>query len=176
MIIERSANDALDVGDRRQIRGVLDRAFASDDEAVDGLEDFSEPDCWLFVRLESGVIVAVLMLLARTVRVGDAEVAVGGIGGVATLDEHRHQGHAHLLVAEATAIIRDELRAPFGMLQCVPELVSLYQPLGWQVVESELWCVQADGHLHRSRELPMVLALSDIAWPSGTIDMNGLPW
>ena len=176
MIIERAANDALDVGDRRQIRHVLDQAFSSDDETVDGLEDVSEPDCWIFVRLESGAIVAVLMLLARTVRVGDAEVAVRGVGGVATLREHRRRGHAHLLMAEATATIRDELRAPFGMLQCEPELVSLYQQLGWQLVEAELWCVQSDGHLHRSPELPMVLALSDTAWPPGTIDMNGLPW
>jgi hypothetical protein len=62
------------------------------------------------------------------------------------------------------------------MLQCAPELVALYQPLGWQLVDAELWCAQADGDLHRSPELPMVPALSAAIWPPGMFDMNGLPW
>jgi hypothetical protein len=43
-------------------------------------------------------------------------------------------------------------------------------------VPESLVCRQSDGHSHKSPELPMIIELGSERWPTGVIDMNGLPW
>ena len=71
---------------------------------------------------------------------------------------------------------RAELHVPFGLLQCLPDLVGFYEARGWNEIDEPMFCLQLDGRVHRSPERPMVMRLAGIDWPPGAIDMNGLPW
>ena len=101
---------------------------------------------------------------------------IAGIGGVATNETHRGQGFASALVTAAMDFARTGLRRPFGLLQCHPELVEFYESRGWHEIAEPIICLQLDGKLHKSPEQPMVTCLAELAWPTGPIDMNGLPW
>ncbi len=182
MELQRLPYVGIHPDDYASIRGVLDDAFDGDDGDGDGdddtvgLDDFSDFEHWFVMRQQDVGIVAVTGLLTRDIHVGESQIRVAGIGGVATAASHRRRGCAHRLINAVTAFVRTEIDVEFLVLQCQPELIAFYAAMGWRAVDQSLFCTQSDGELHRSPELPMVFALGHPPWPDGSINMNGLPW
>ena len=172
--VERADYAAIDRATYASIRRVLAAAFPDADDPG-SLQGFSDFDHWFFV-VERSEVVAVTGLLFREVLVGGRPVTVAGIGGVATDIRHRNRGCARHLIDTALRFAHDQGGAPFGLLQCTPDLVPFYAERGWRQVPDSLVCRQSDGEFHRSPELPMVTDLGSAPWPAGLIDMNGLPW
>ncbi len=175
MAIDQLVQGNVDADVDAEIRRLLDAAFHDSHEEADSLQDFCNGDYW-FVHRDQGAIVAVTGLIRREVVVGGVPVLVAGIGGVATEESHRNRGYASSLVTAAMDFARAELGLPFGLLQCRPELVGFYQARGWCEINEPILCLQLDAKTYRLPEQPTVMRLAEISWPTGAIDVNGLPW
>ncbi|MEI6403719.1 MAG: GNAT family N-acetyltransferase [Actinomycetota bacterium] len=173
--VERIDYAGIDPTVYASIRRVLSAAFDDADDETESLRDFSDFDHW-FAAIEQSEIVAVTGLLFREVLVDGRPVQVAGIGGVATDSSHRNRGSASRLVDAALRFTRDRSIASFGLLQCTPDLVPFYAARGWRHMPESLVCRQSDGDTYKSPELPMLIELGSASWPTGVIDMNGLPW
>ena len=177
LTVQRIDYAGIDPPTYAAIRRVLDAAFENpdgDNDEAEWLEDFSDFDHW-FVAVEETEIVATTGLLFREILVGGRAVKVAGIGGVATGSEHRNRRIASRLVDSALRFAHDS-SAQFGLLQCTRDLVAFYAARGWRQVPGPLACRQDDGKTYLSPELPMIIELDSTRWPTGPIDMNGLPW
>jgi GNAT superfamily N-acetyltransferase len=113
--------------------------------------------------------------LTRTISVGDTEMRVVGLGGVATLQAHRGHGVGGRLVAEAIAQARRSEQVAFGLLQCPAEVIGFYQSIGWQYVDAPVF--EHNGQALVTVPYPsMVRRLANAAWPDGEIDLRGTRW
>jgi len=99
---------------------------------------------------------------------------VGGIGGVITKPEWRFRGIAHNLLTYAAAFMRDELGVEFALLLCRREVAPVYANLRWFRVDGPTLFMQPSGITTYPRET-MILSFTEQGWPTGTIDMRGLP-
>jgi predicted N-acetyltransferase YhbS len=132
--------------------------------------------CWL--NDEWGAIAEILV---RTIKVGDVEVRVGGVGGVMTLPEFRKQGLASAVMRHVSDAICQELRADAGMLYCDPDLLPFYSALGWYELQREIHYQQSnrnsvfDSRGHKDG-CAMFKPCSDFVFPSGPIDIQGKLW
>jgi GNAT superfamily N-acetyltransferase len=113
---------------------------------------------------------------AREITVGGRPVRVGTVGGVSTLPAWQGRGLATLALDAALALIRDELRSPFGLLTCRDHLVPFYLRRGWQMLTVPVRFEQPGAGtvaLARPYEA-MVAVCGDEPWPAGDVDLNGL--
>ncbi len=122
-------------------------------------------------------VVAHVGIIYRVVQVGQIRVPVGGIGGVMTLSEWRGRGYARAMLAEATAFIATQLWAPFALVICPSADAGFYAHLGWSVAKGPVTCEQPGGPVLLAHEVAMFLPCQgDAAWPSGSLDLRGIPW
>jgi aminoglycoside 2'-N-acetyltransferase I len=145
---------------------------------------------WHVLAWEGDLLVGHVDITERTALVDGKELRLGGIGGVVTLSEWRKHGIATAAMQQTARFLRDELVAPFGLLVCDPALTPFYQKLGWQVVAGPLIFDQpvdfkpgldqviSDGPSHKVTLEGAIMVLPCCAedWPSGLIDLCGLPW
>jgi GNAT superfamily N-acetyltransferase len=116
-------------------------------------------------------------IIYRVVQVGPLRIPVGGIGGVVTLSEWRGRGYARAALAGATAFVATQLWAPFALIICPGADAGFYEHLGWSVAAGGLTCEQPGGRVTLPHEVAVFLSCQgDAAWPSGPIDLSGLPW
>ncbi|MBN1313666.1 MAG: GNAT family N-acetyltransferase [Anaerolineae bacterium] len=132
---------------------------------------------WQVTVWEGETWTSMLLLVKRAIMVDGQPLLVGGIGSVMTVPEWRGRGHASAAMRAASTFIRDQLKAPFGLLICGSHRVHLYQSVGWQVVPGPLSFSQPSG----KRTFPddtiiMVYPCTDQRWPGGPIDLCGPPW
>ena len=160
----------LPASQQQELDALLDKVFAGQDEGL----HWSPMDWNVMVR-EHGVLVSNVEILERTITVAGQPLRIGGIGGVATLPEYRRRGFASQAMCRAGAFMRDPLRLDFGLLVCGEERVHLYESLGWQVVADPMYFDQPDGK-QKLNTAVMILSLNGKPWPSGVIDLCGLPW
>jgi GNAT superfamily N-acetyltransferase len=166
--VEVRAASALD----RDTRAALEAWFREQFGAT--AFQWAEPEWYAMVRRGSAMI-GRLGILAREIRVADAQVRVGGIAGVATRPKWRRHGVASLALRAAAEFIARELKLPFGLLLCRPAVSPVYAGLGWRRVEGPIRFRQPSGDAVYPGYI-MVLELGDARWPAGAIDMCGLPW
>jgi aminoglycoside 2'-N-acetyltransferase I len=140
----------------------------------DGLYQWRPKTRHIYVE-EDGQVVGHVGLLEETVRAGDEEVRVCGVGGVVTRPEAQKRGLARQAMRRAAQLMRDETDAEFGMLYCRDELIPFYDALGWQLVADENEFGQPTGPV-RSAFNVMVLPLRARQWPAGRVVVAGLPW
>ena len=133
------------------------------------------PKDWHIVAYSEGTPVAHAGVLRHDVLVDGQPVAVGGLGGVITVLEHRGRGLAQLVVQDAVAFMAGELGAGFGFLFCLPPLVPFYEKMGWQELRSSVLIDQSGGEIE-SPVCAMVLPLHGEPWPEGRVRMQSLPW
>lgn len=142
----------------------------------DGVTEWARGD-WKAIVWEGEAWVSTLKLLKRVINVGGKPVTVGGIGGVMTLPEWRDRGYASDGMKAAADFIRDDLKAPFGLLICNAHRVHFYQSLGWKVVDAPTTIAQSTGkRLFSDIMIVMTCACTERSWPSGPIDLCGPPW
>ncbi|MEO8434182.1 MAG: GNAT family N-acetyltransferase [Pyrinomonadaceae bacterium] len=148
------------------------------DKNIFGVEDMAyqwRPKVWHFFVEDERRVVSHVGVLEAVVRTGDQEVKVGGIGGVVSVPEAQGHGHIHAAMERAVEFMRDELKVEFGMLFCLPRLVSFYARQGWQLLEETVEFEQPSGPVI-SPFRSMVLAWDAREWPAGKINVGGLPW
>lgn len=142
----------------------------------DGVTEWSKAEWWLIVW-EGEIWVSVLTLLKKAITVGGSPVTVGGIGGVMTLPEWRGRGYASAAMKVAADVIRDEMKASFGLLICNAHRVHLYESLGWKVISAPTFFSQSSGKRQFSDAmLVMTYACTERPWPDGPVDLCGPPW
>jgi aminoglycoside 2'-N-acetyltransferase I len=122
-----------------------------------------------------GQLAGRLGVLDSKVSVGNQIIRVGGIGGVATKPEFRHRGVASAMLARAAEFMKSDLRVEFGFLLCRHEVSPVYAKVGWIMVEGPTKFMRA-GVIATYPHDTMILPLAGKEWPSGPIDMLGLPW
>jgi len=125
---------------------------------------------WIGTELVSHV-----EIVERTGTVGSQSVRLGGVGGVASAAEWRGRGLATLAMEKAAEFLCGKLHAEFGLLICGQEMTSFYHRLGWEVVDGPLVFHQPEGKV-TFEDVVMVLSCRGQQWPTGTIDLCGLPW
>jgi GNAT superfamily N-acetyltransferase len=122
-----------------------------------------------------GDLVGHLGVLQRTVLAGGHEIAVAGIGAVTTHEAYRRRGMAAAMLDRAAEFMRDDLHARFGLLICREAVSPVYERAGWHTVPGPTSFSQPAGPAVYPA-LTMVLDLGGGAWPSGEIELGGLPW
>ena len=165
-----------------QIVSVAEADPALDKELRDWFRDqfahttylWAEPNYYGICRVEEH-LAGRLAIFDREVSVGGIIVKVGGIGGVATKPQWRHRRVASALLSCAAEFMRDKLLLEFGFLLCRREVSPVYAKLGWTRVEGPTIFSQPGGNATYPHDT-MILRLADREWPSGPIDMMGLPW
>ena len=159
----------------------LDRLAFSDEDHTDEFDSIAwATNEWMALGcLDDGttpnVLATQLCLLKREILVGGEPVRVAGVGGVATRPEWQRHGLASQLLRAAETFMREEILAPFGLLICADERQHFYANCGWQSVAQTLNFSQ-DGRQRALKTCVMVLPLADQLWPTGEIDLRGLPW
>jgi ribosomal protein S18 acetylase RimI-like enzyme len=174
MKIEQHNYPEMHDRDKSQLTALWERAFPANPNSPAASHQFSSPEKLFLLRVEESIVSAV-GVSRRTVIVGTSHVEVAAVGGVATEVAHRKSGYASALLREAHANMRKQL-LPFGLLQCKLSNVGLYESVGWQFLSVPMHYSQFDGSRHQTEEHPMILTLGDDRWPSGDIDVNGLPF
>ena len=135
---------------------------------------WAPPDYYAITEIESELI-GRLGIFEREIEVAGTRMRVGGIGGVITKPEWRFRGIAHNLLTHAAAFMHDELRVEFALLLCRREVAPVYAKLGWFRVDGPTLFMHPSGITTYPRDT-MILSFTEQEWPTGTIDMRGLPW
>lgn len=68
----------------------------------------ARPDVWKVFLTENGEEASRLWVFVKRMRIGSANVRIGGIGGVGTKQEHRLKGYASRIMDESTALMQDK--------------------------------------------------------------------
>jgi GNAT superfamily N-acetyltransferase len=135
---------------------------------------WAEVDWHVLVWME-GELASHVEIIERTGMVGGRPVRLVGIGGVASAPEWRGRGLATVAMGEAAEFSCGDLDAEFGLLICGQEKIPFYRKLGWEVVDGPLVFDQPEGKV-TFEDVVMVLPCKGQEWPTGTIDLCGLPW
>lgn len=133
------------------------------------------PPQWHVLTCFDAALASYLRVFKRTISAGGQMLRVSGVGGVMTLPEWRQRGLASLALRRAAEFMRDELHVEFALLLCRDELAPVYAKLGWEIVAGPTTFEQPSGRATYPRQT-MVLRYTARAWPSGPIDLCGLPW
>jgi aminoglycoside 2'-N-acetyltransferase I len=135
---------------------------------------WAEPDYYAILSIEKQ-LAGRLAVLDRKVSVDGVILRVGGIGGVATKPEFRRRGVASAMLARAAEFMKNDLEVEFGFLLCRHEVSPVYSKTGWTIVAGPTTFTRA-GVAATYPNDTMILPLAEKRWPSGPIDMLGLPW
>jgi len=135
---------------------------------------WTPPNWYVTVWIEN-TLVGRAGIIERDVLVGKRTLRVGGISGIITRSKWRRLGVASTIIDKAVTFIKDELGAQFSLLLSKEEVAPLYTRLGWKPVEGPTTFEQPSGPTTYPK-LTMVIPCSDNEWPSGPIDLCGLPW
>jgi nodulation protein A len=153
-------------------------AFSNPDQEHDDPElksiEWSSHD-WMALGWMNDELASQLCLLKRKILVGEENVWVAGVGGVATHPRWQKQGFASQLMRATEMYLCNEIRVPFGLLVCADETRPFYEGNGWKPVANELEFVQ-NNKTRTLKTCVMILPLSDQPWPPGKINLRGLPW
>lgn len=116
----------------------------------------------------------------RTLLVGGQEVIVAGTGGVLVHPDHRQKGIAQQLLGHLQRASVEQLGVAYGYLGCREAVVPFYEACGYVRIEAE------EHSLERMTHQPVIATGTPImicdgtesvtTFPTGIIDLQGLPW
>jgi aminoglycoside 2'-N-acetyltransferase I len=155
---------ALEPADLREIRRLVDVAFAGDFDdddwahALGGLHALVRDDGGVVAH--GAVVERQLLLDGRPVRTGYVEA-------VAVHPAHRRRGHAAAVMAALEAAIRD--RYDLGALGATDDGAALYRARGWQPWQGTTWALGPEGRVRTAEDDDAVFVLP-VAAP---LDLRG---
>ncbi len=125
---------------------------------------------------KNGELVGHAGVLERTIRVGTDEHHVAGLYSVMARPDVRGLGYGSMVVRRAAEVAEATMPdARHIVLVCLESKVSFYERLGWNRLDAPVRFDQPDGH--RLLEIvTMARPIGSAAWPSGDVDLHGLPW
>ena len=162
----KAADDLL-----RKEKDLLNRAYQREFGWDKMIYDASR---WYVIGTIGGHLAGQVGILERQISVGGNPLRIGGIHGVISEPGYRCRGVAGALMKRAVDFIRDERQLHFALLTCQPRMEGFYNKLGWKTTETCLF-TQPDGP-RSCGGLTMVVECGRMPWPSGKIDLCGLPW
>jgi predicted acetyltransferase len=130
---------------------------------------------WTVMVWEDEDLVTNIHIIERTIRVGDQEVKLGGIGNVATKVEWRKRGYAAEALKVAVDFLHDPQKVDFGLMIATEKMIPSYEKRGWKVVAQSMLIEQPEG-MQTFRIPVMALSVLKQDWPQGEINLCGLPW
>jgi aminoglycoside 2'-N-acetyltransferase I len=151
----------------KELREWFEREFGS-------AGHWRESDYYVLLRFD-GQLAGRVGVFDSKLLVGGQIMRVGGIGGVATKPEFRRHGVAGAMLSHAAEFMKSDLGVEFGFLLCRHEVSPVYAKMGWMVVRGPTTFMRA-GVADTYPNDTMILPLAKRVWPSGAIDMLGLPW
>ncbi|MFZ1886780.1 MAG: GNAT family N-acetyltransferase [Candidatus Binataceae bacterium] len=133
------------------------------------------PAEWFATACIEGLLVGSLKIVTREMTAADQRVRVAGIGNVVTKPEYSKRGVATAMLHAAEDLMRTKLGTEFGLLICRRKVAPVYEKAGWIHVDGPTRFWQPSGIVTYPQDT-MVLRLTTREWPSGPIDLCGLPW
>lgn len=130
---------------------------------------------WHVMGYADGQLVSHVGLLKDVVRVAQQPVTVGGVGAVITIPPAQRKGYAHALLQRTATFMSETLQAEFGLLFCLPRLISFYQSAGWQEVVSPVFIEQPAGRVVAPVSVMCLPCHASRDWPDGAVEI-GMPW
>ncbi|WP_338120052.1 GNAT family N-acetyltransferase [Streptomyces sporangiiformans] len=121
-----------------------------------------------------GRLVAHAGLVQVPLSVGAVRLQVAGLGGVIVAPGLRGQGLARL-VATAAMEHAHGLGIERGLLFCWPDLIPLYERLGWQVLPDDVLVQQPDGPVRMPLRAMWTPLVDGAEWPAGQARLLSLP-
>lgn len=167
-LIQIHASAALSPQRQAELQALFDAQF------VNSSFQWAPPQ-WHTLATVDDELVAYVRLFERTITVGGQQLRVGGVGGVMTLPEWRRCGLASAALRRGAEFLHAERQLEFALLLCRDEVANVYAQLGWTSVDGPTTFDQPAGRATYPRQT-MVLTFDATPWPSGPIDLCGLPW
>jgi hypothetical protein len=162
--------EALTDAERQALFGWGEDIFGAEDRLYAW-----RPKDYHFITEDEGRPLSHVGVLKTTVKAGGLDVTVGGIGGVVTVPEAQGRRYIHAGMRRAAEFICEELKVDAGMLFCLQRLAPFYARQGWQLLEEEIELDQPSGRLVSPFRV-MVLPCRAFEWPTGRVEVEGLPW
>ena len=161
----------------RTAKPLLEAVWPPDVMATSPWRDivFAHADFRVLVETPDDGLVCHVGIYRRHATLNGRTVHVGGIGSVATRQDHRRQGLATVALNAALQTLKHEGSIGFALLFCEPHNFDFYRARGWHPFEGEIVAEQPSGHGRFDVLSPFVFDL--VQRPrTGTIDLRGLPW
>jgi aminoglycoside 2'-N-acetyltransferase I len=114
-------------------------------------------------------------IVLRDGKATESPAKIGGIGGVKTHPGARRQGLASHCIRRAIDFF-EEQAVDFALLVCEPDLVALYEKLGWRLYPGPLFVSQHGRKERFQFNLPMIRPVRSSGPTDGVIDLQGPPW
>lgn len=127
--------------------------------------------CWN----ELGQALSHVGVVMRNGQSDERPVKIGGVGGVMTYPSTRRRGLASSAISRAIQFFSGQ-NADFALLVCEPEMVPIYERMGWRLYRGELFVTQHGERCLFTFNLPMLHPVGTDGPTAGTIDLLGPPW
>ncbi len=135
---------------------------------------WAQPD-WAVMVWEEDELVSNVHIVERVINVGTQNLRVGGIGNIATKVEWRKRGYASAALNTAEEYLVNPLQVDFGLMITTKEIIPRYEKRGWRQVADTLIIEQPEEITSLNYPV-MILPVMKKDWPSGKVDLCGLPW
>ncbi|MEU7062079.1 GNAT family N-acetyltransferase [Streptomyces sp. NPDC046197] len=123
---------------------------------------------------QQGRLVAHAGSVQVPISVGSVRLRVAGIGGVIVTPGLRGQGLARRVVTAAMDHARG-LGVELGMLFCWPDLIPLYERMGWQALPHDVQVQQPEGPVRMPLRAMWAPLVDGAEWPTGQVRLLSLP-
>jgi GNAT superfamily N-acetyltransferase len=167
--------------DHAALSTLLSAAFPAQPDTFTGKSwAWARKEARLWLTDPTGRPVAHLAVERRLVDVGGAEVLVAGVGEVAVSPELHGRGVGAALMAEFRDRLRAEFTADFGFVQCDDRVRGFYRNAGWTPVPNVVRHLDPDDERTVREAVWPALVMAGrrplTGWPTGLVDLRGLPW
>jgi nodulation protein A len=125
-------------------------------------------------------MIAHLGFAKRTIRVGEHEVLIAGVGAVATHPEFQGQGVGRQLFAKLKKILLTQLPVDFAFLECREAVIGFYEKAGFTLHRQTVHCFHPGKQAwiyDEGAKMVMPIRKTLDEWDiNGLIDLRGMPW
>lgn len=136
------------------------------------------PNYRLWIATQKDELLAHLDFELRRIMIGKTELLIAGVGEVATHPRFHKHGLGRALMDKLHSILF-KMSVLFGYLQCRPAVVNFYTNVGWHLVTQTACYIDPDTNqetFYNGPSLILPVCATSAQWPTGTINLMGMPW